>query len=310
MRCVLGFDGGGTKTDCVLMDESGRILAHSRSGPSNPFRVGIEASSRALQDAAQHALSEARAERSSIAALCAGLAGTSRPELAGPMRSRLAASFPGALIHVCTDLDLSLAAAGDGPAVVLIAGTGSAAIGRDEKGQVARAGMYGPQLADEGGAYDIGRRAIMAALRDRDRTGEDSSFGKQILRQLGYADWAEVQERTRLAPDEILPRAFPVVAAAADAGDMTARAILSDAANKLSALAATLVERLGLGDNAFILAKAGGTVGRSTFFDAQIDQRLRQLASGVRIEVLSIAPAETAARLALKLVSSAEVAGN
>src|SRR5713101_399781 len=88
MRCVLGFDGGGTKTDCVLMDESGRILARSRSGPSNPFRVGIEASSRALQDAAQHALSEARAERSSIAALCAGLAGTSRPELAGPMRSR------------------------------------------------------------------------------------------------------------------------------------------------------------------------------------------------------------------------------
>ena len=123
-------------------------------------------------------------------------------------------------------------------------------------------------------------------------------------------DWAEVQERTRLAPDEILPRAFPVVAAAADAGDVTARAILSDAASKLSALAVTLVERLGLGDNAFILAKAGGTVGRSTFFDAQIDQRLRQLASGVRIEVLSIAPAETAARLALKLVSSAEVAGN
>ena len=119
-----------------------------------------------------------------------------------------------------------------------------------------------------------------------------------------------MQERTRLAPDEILPRAFPVVAAAADAGDVTARAILSDAASKLSALAATLVERLGLGDNAFILAKAGGTVGRSTFFDAQIDQRLRQLASGVRIEVLSIAPAETAARLALKLVSSAEVAGN
>ncbi len=113
-----------------------------------------------------------------------------------------------------------------------------------------------------------------------------------------------------MAPDEILPRTFPVVAAAADAGDVTARAILSDAANKLSALAATLVERLGLGDSAFILAKAGGTVGRSTFFDAQIDQRLRQLASGVRIEVLSSTPAETAARLALKLVSSAEVAGN
>src|SRR5579864_637460 len=41
MRYVLGLDGGGTKTECVLMDESHRVVTTSRGGPSNPMRVGF-----------------------------------------------------------------------------------------------------------------------------------------------------------------------------------------------------------------------------------------------------------------------------
>ena len=100
-----------------------------------------------------------------------GLAGTSRAELAGPMRSRLAASFPGALIHVCTDLDLSLAAAGDGPAVVLIAGTGSAAIGRDEKGRLV--------LADEAFTPDSSR---FWPADEFEPGRSQASFDKQYVR--------------------------------------------------------------------------------------------------------------------------------
>ena len=50
MRYVLGFDGGGTKTECVLMDETGAILAHSRSGASNVVNVGPEAAAAALAE--------------------------------------------------------------------------------------------------------------------------------------------------------------------------------------------------------------------------------------------------------------------
>ena len=42
MRCVLGFDGGATKTECVLLNEAGNILASVRSGASNPGQVGFE----------------------------------------------------------------------------------------------------------------------------------------------------------------------------------------------------------------------------------------------------------------------------
>src|ERR1700722_19038679 len=130
MRFVLGFDGGRTKTDCVLMDASGAVLARSQAGPSNPLRVGFGAAITAIREAARQAVAQAELPgNSSAAALCAGLAGSGPSESAEKIRAFLAAEFPQSMILLCTDLDLALEAAGPGPAIVLVAGTGSAAIG-------------------------------------------------------------------------------------------------------------------------------------------------------------------------------------
>src|SRR2546426_546583 len=138
MRCVLGFDGGGTKTECVLMDETGRVLSRGRSGPSNPFRVGVESASEALQSAARDALQSAGRAIHEVAAVVAGLAGTTRHDLAERMRADLSRLFPGSAVKLCTDSELALEAVGESPAIVLVAGTGSAAIGRDAAGRVVR----------------------------------------------------------------------------------------------------------------------------------------------------------------------------
>ena len=309
MRCVLGFDGGGTKTECVLMDDAQRVLARSRSGPSNPVRVGLPAAVAALEEAALRAFAAAGVERPALAALCAGLAGAAQPEIADRVAATLASLFPAIPVKVCTDLDTALAATGDRSAIVLVAGTGSAAVGHDALGRVARAGGNGPLVGDEGSAYDIGRRAILAVLRDLDRTGDDSSLGKQILRQLGCSGWPEVQQRVSAGAGEIFPRVFPVVAAAADAGDKTARRLLTDAARDLAALVKIVVERLDLAKVDFLLAKTGGTLGRSAFFDAQLDELLLAVAPKARIGILPMPPAEAAAHLALRLIGTAELTG-
>src|SRR5260370_38199919 len=75
MRYVLGFDGGGTKTECVLMEPEGKIIARGFSGPSNPYRVGVESASREMEKAAECCLQEARVTRNDVAAIGAGLAG-------------------------------------------------------------------------------------------------------------------------------------------------------------------------------------------------------------------------------------------
>jgi N-acetylglucosamine kinase-like BadF-type ATPase len=307
MRYVLGFDGGGTKTDCVLMDEAGNILARGRSGPSNPARVSAEQALANLQAAALDAFLHAAADSlpnhatpRSFSAVVAGLAGAAQPDIAEKMRALVQTGFPGASLKLCTDLELALYAAGDAPAIVLV----------DAHGQIARAGGNGPLLGDEGSAYDIGRRAVRAALRAVDETGHDSALGKQILRQLGCAAWPAVQLRVSTAADEVFPRVFPVVTAAADAGDNTARMLLTDAARDLAALVKIVVGRLRLGKLDFLLAKTGGIFGRSSFLDATLDELLRETAPNARIAPLPMAPAEAAAHLALRLISSAEFAGN
>src|SRR5271170_1528984 len=48
----LGFDGGGTKTDCILMDAEANVLARATAGPSNPLRAGYAKAWFTLSDAA------------------------------------------------------------------------------------------------------------------------------------------------------------------------------------------------------------------------------------------------------------------
>ncbi|HXM95934.1 MAG TPA: BadF/BadG/BcrA/BcrD ATPase family protein [Candidatus Dormibacteraeota bacterium] len=324
MPCVLGFDGGGTKTDCVAMDRAGNIIARSRSGPSNPMCVGVEASVSALRHAAQSAVGEFHAISSSrtlqdplqntddraVLAICAGLAGTGNKDSADTVRRGLVAAFPGIPVKICTDLEIALAAVPETPAIVLIAGTGSAAMGRDNSGRIERAGGHGPKIGDEGSAYDIGQSAIRAAKRDSEQTGQHSNLAKQILHHAGCADWSQWKERPRPAPGELFPQLFPIVAATADAGDETAQAILRRATEQLAALVAILVGNLALRGVPFYLAKFGGMIGRSSFFDSHLDLRLLEVAPRATIGFLPISPAEAAARLALQLISRPEETGN
>lgn len=302
MRFVLGFDGGGTKTECILMDEAREVRARGRSGPSNPMRVGFGGALAAVCEAGRDAMHSASLSLEDISLVCAGLAGAAQPESERKMKGLLSEEFPGIPVHVCTDLDLTLEATGEGPAIVLIAGTGSGAVGRDRAGHIARVGAHGYLLGDEGSAYDIGKRAVIAALRASDRGRPDSPLSASILRELRVQDWEALHLRVYSQPDEVFPRVFPVVAAAADDGDASAREFLQNAAEDLAGLVSDLMERLGLQSQTFLLVKTGGMIGRSAYFDQQIDERLRSAAPEAVFGALAVSPAETAARLALRLL--------
>src|SRR5580765_1801021 len=116
MRIAMGLDGGGTKTDCVLMDETGLVIARGRGGPSNPARIGMEAAARGVKEASESVLSRAGMKKEQVSDVCAGLAGVAAPERAEAMRKLLGDFFRLARFELCTDLDLALLAAGTAPA--------------------------------------------------------------------------------------------------------------------------------------------------------------------------------------------------
>ena len=306
MRLVLGLDGGGTKTECVLMDGAGNVRARARSGPSNPMRVGFDEALEAVSEAALTAMQNAKVSVAEVSAICAGLAGAAQPESVRKMTKLLCEEFPGMAVQVCTDLDLTLEATGSGPAIVLIAGTGSAAVGRGCEGQIARVGGHGFLLGDEGSAYDIGQRVAVQAMRARDRGQKNAPLAERILRELRLSDWPEFELRVYTeGPDEVFPRIFPVVAAAAEEGDETARALLMKAADDLALLVGDLVIRLQMKGQKFLLVKTGGMVGRAAYFDRLMDEHLSAAAPHAEFGTLAMGQAEAAAKIALRLPADA-----
>ncbi|HVM75837.1 MAG TPA: BadF/BadG/BcrA/BcrD ATPase family protein [Candidatus Saccharimonadales bacterium] len=306
MRYVLGFDGGGTKTECALMDEQGIVRATARSGPSNPMRVGFGGALAAVCEAGRMAMQDAKLGVTDIAAVCAGLAGAAQPESQRKMKKLLAEEFPTQALQVCTDVDLKLEATGEERAIVLNVGTGTFAVGRDAHGQVVRVGGHGPLLGDEGSAYDVGRRAVIAALRRADRGLEDSPLAKRILKELRINDWEDLHLRVYSVPDDVFPRVFPIAAAAADEGDPEAQALLEHAATELTGLVADLVGRLELQGQKLLLVKSGGMAGRSEYFDHLLDEKLKTAAPKAEFGSLAMSNAEAAARLALRMISTAD----
>ena len=120
--------------------------------------------------------------------------------------------------------------------MVVIAGTGSGAAGRDAAGRTVRVGGHGFLLGDEGGGYWIGREAVRAALRAgtaparRPRCGDDPSRA--------FSDCRRERRCTSGPTDrQLLARLVPGVAIAAREGDQEASRILAEAAAHLVDLA-------------------------------------------------------------------------
>ncbi|PYS73446.1 MAG: hypothetical protein DMF69_04775 [Acidobacteria bacterium] len=77
---VVGVDGGGTKTEAVIMDSNMRVVGEGRSGPSNPLRVGVTSAAAAVREAIDNACASAKIRRSDLYAAEVGLAGARRAE--------------------------------------------------------------------------------------------------------------------------------------------------------------------------------------------------------------------------------------
>ena len=102
-------------------------------------------------------------------------------------------------------------------------------------------------------------------------------------------------------PDDVFPRIFPLVGELGDKGDAVACEILTTAAASLGDLVASVIEKLSMQGREVSIAKAGGTIGRSKFFDAAIDERLHQIAPHAHVVALQMKPAEAAAKMAIGL---------
>jgi glucosamine kinase len=248
----LGIDGGGSKTTCVVGDEVSQ-LATVTVGPSNITRVGEARARESFHQAIGQACAAAGIVPRQLARACIGAAGAGRQEIAGVVRKLVAEVISGE-IEVVGDMEIALAAAfGAGPGVIVIAGTGSIAYGRDAQGRTARAGGWGFAISDEGSAHWIGRAAVSALLHAADQVGDELAEhdrawpASRLFRELKTA-WgsASLQELARTANSVHTDFAvlFPAVLVAAESGDPAARQVIAEASRELAQLADIVIRRL------------------------------------------------------------------
>jgi N-acetylglucosamine kinase-like BadF-type ATPase len=258
VRAVLGVDGGGSKTHALVADERGEVLGFASSGRSNWEDTGLEAAGAALAEAIGGALAAAQVPPGALAASAFGLAGLDwdpdRPML-GALLDPLGLAGPRRLEN---DSFIALRAGASRPfGVVVIAGTGHVAAGRDPAGRTVRTLGLGPMYGDFGSATDVAEEAVRAVGAADPRRGPATSLSRLLPPLAGCASAEQLLQRLSrgLVP---LPEAAPLVLQEAEAGDPACRQIVLHAGASLGESAAVVARRLGLGGQRFELVMAGG----------------------------------------------------
>ena len=302
MPHYLGIDGGGTKTTCAVGDEN-RLIAAATSGPSNVVRVGEAQARESLHRVVQQACAASGITTQQVMHTCIGGSGAARPELAAIVRGILAEILP-TPIDVVGDMEIALQAAfDDAPGVIVIAGTGSIAYGRDKMGKTLRAGGWGFEIGDEGSAHWIGRAAVSAVLWASDRDGDDkvasSPLAKGLFKAWGVSSLSDLARAANSVPGPDFAVLFRAVAASEDE---LAREVLGKAGRELADVAAVVIRRLFCEDDqgSVPVAMIGGVFRHAALVREAFYNELQTVAPDARVMPQVVEPVEGALRMARK----------
>ena len=299
MPHYLGIDGGGTKTTCAVGDET-RLIAAATGGPSNIVRVGEAQTRESLHRAVHQACAASGITPQQLVRTCIGGSGAARPELAAIVRGILAEILP-TPIDVVGDMEIALQAAfDDAPGVIVIAGTGSIAYGRDKMGKTLRAGGWGFEIGDEGSAHWIGRAAVSAVLRASDRDGDkvaSSPLAKDLFKAWGVSSLSDLARAANSIPG---PDFAPLFRAVVASEDELAREVLGTAGRELADVAAVVIHRLFCEDDqgSVPVAMIGGVFRHAALAREAFYNELQTLAPGARVMPQVVEPVEGALRMA------------
>ncbi|PAX53871.1 N-acetylglucosamine kinase [Brunnivagina elsteri] len=268
MDCVLGIDGGGTKTVCIVMNAEKEILGRGETGASNYQSIGINAAFKSIELAIENAVIEALKTIKSleVQVICLGLAGVNRPrdiEVIKKIVNDLQKSHRLPImweleqiiqpdnksnnIIICHDALIALVGGiCRDVGIVVAAGTGAIAYGRNHQGISKRVGGWGYILGDEGSAYQIAIAGMKAAIQAYDGRGELTSLVDVFTNHLQLEtieDLIEFVYRRGMGVKDIAAFATLVDSAAVD-GDGVANEIIDDALGELVKATFTVIDAI------------------------------------------------------------------
>lgn len=299
----LGVDGGGTKTHIALMNHAGKVKCEGFAGPSNPLRVGVETAVGNIVKAVSEACDQGGVSRGDIVAATLGLAGVRRADL----RQRVRESFLQRLkiknVDVITDAEIALYATTLGePGLVVIAGTGSICLGKNQAGEIAISGGWGPLAGDEGGGVGIAQRALHTVAKASDGRGAPTMLSErasEYFRASGpenliVAIYSPQIDNTRIAGFAQL------VVETAQKGDKLATEILEEAGLELGLAACAVIKKLSLDRDKVPIGCVGSIFKAGKLLTKPMLKIIRGCAPKAYLTEAAMPPAHAAALMAMR----------
>ena len=177
----LGIDGGGTKTEFVLVNAEGYVQKRLVKGGCNPNDIGYSKMVSMLFDS----IGDILLEFQSINAVFCGIAGISVGNYAKRLYDEFKKRYPQINVRIKND-SFNLFALEEKAEMAVISGTGSVVFAKDGD-SYKRLGGWGYLLDSAGSAYDIGRDALRVALREEDMKDTPSLISRMLRDKLSTA---------------------------------------------------------------------------------------------------------------------------
>ncbi len=303
-RVAVGIDGGGTRTRALVLDGDGRE-AGTLDGPPglvDPTRpaAGIPALEALIR--------EVTGSEEPLAALWVGLAGVGREPVRRSVEAALSVTGIARIVGVGTDLEAALQDGhGSEPGILLVAGTGSAAIRRLPDGRLVRSGGWGRLLGDEGSGYAIGLEGLRALTRASDGRGPRTDLAPALLAAAGVRGVDDLVEWVAGASKSDVAALAPwVLDLAASGKDPVAAGIRDRAVDELAALVSALISTPALSVEAEeahpAVALSGGLIRPGGPLRAAVEAGMENL--GFTVVQREVRPERGAAALAASLLLS------
>ncbi len=222
IKYYLGIDGGGTKTEFVLTDEQGTVLARTVLAGSNPNDIGIAETLRILGEGIDIVCGDRpRRSISVFAGLSGGITGDAEIKIAEflrRLRFGAASNESDARNAIAVGLKDT-----DGVAVIL--GTGSIAFAQCG-GVRYRVGGYGNLFGDAGSGYSFGHDAILAALWHEEGSGTPTILTEMIQARCDKKTVLDSLSDFYIGGKKKIASFAPLVFEAQRRGDAVAEAII------------------------------------------------------------------------------------
>jgi len=215
---VAGVDGGGSKTHVIITDEAGTKVGEA-FGAGSAVRPGTaEHAATVIASTLAEALASCHMAGMVPRMLCVGVAGAGREGERDALLEALGARELAEELIVVPDFTIALEDAfGEGPGILLISGTGSAAFGRSPSGASARCGGWGPVCGDEGSGAWIGRRALSVVTASADGREPETALVGAVLTAAQVNEPQELVAWAAQATPAVFASLAPVVSSVADA---------------------------------------------------------------------------------------------